>query len=111
MTPAKPNFNINVKGGKGITASINNTGYAPATNLSWSIVVDGGLIVRGKETTGSIVTIAVGETLTILGTPKGIGLGLFFPIPSIKIGVTCTEGVTVTKTIQAKIFFSTVTIQ
>jgi hypothetical protein len=111
MTPAIPILNINVKGGKGITASINNTGFAPATNLSWSIVVEGGFIIRGKETTGSIGTIAVGETLTILGAPKGIGLGLVFPIPSIKINVTCAEGVAATKTVQAKIFFSKVTIQ
>jgi len=111
MTPALPILNINVKGGKGITASIDNTGFASATNVTWSITVDGGLIIRGKETTGSIGTIAVGETSTILGAPKGIGLGLFSPIPNIKIDVTCTEGVTVTKTIPAKIFFSKVIIQ
>jgi probable HAF family extracellular repeat protein len=111
MTPALPIFNIEIKGGMGITASIKNTGYAPATNLSWSIVVDGGLIVLGKETTGSIPTIAVGEKLTVLGAPKGIGLGIIFPMPSIKINIICTEGVTATKTIQAKIFFSKVTLQ
>jgi probable HAF family extracellular repeat protein len=111
MTPPLPRLTIKIEGGNGISASITNTGYGPATNLSWSIVVDGGLIVRGKETTGSTETIAVGETLTIFGAPKGIGLGLFLPMPSIEIDVSCTEGVTVTKTMPAKIFFSKVTIQ
>jgi hypothetical protein len=111
MTPAIPILNINIKGGKGISASINNSGFAPATNLSWSITVDGGLIVLGKETTGSIATIAVGEGATVLSGPKGIGLGILFPIPSITITVTCNEGMTATKTVQAKILFSKVILQ
>ncbi len=111
MTPALPILNINVKGGKGVSASINNSGFASATNLSWSITVDGGLIVLGKETTGSIPTIAVGEAATVLGAPKGIGFGILFPIPSITIQVTCNEGMTATKTVQAKILFSKVILQ
>ncbi len=111
MTPATPNFDIDIKGGKGITATIHNTGNAPATNVSWNIVIDGGFIFSEKITTGSNETIAVGENLTIQSAPKGIGLGLLFPIPKIQINITCAEGVTATKTVPAKIFLSRIIIQ
>jgi|GEM_PF-2620410 len=111
LTPAIPELNITVEGGKGISAFISNTGYAPATNLSWSITINGGFIFKGKETTGMIETIAIDETATITSMPKGIGLGIFLPTPTITIEASCTEGVSVNKTIPAKIFFSKVTIQ
>jgi len=102
---------MTIQDGKGITALINNTGYAPATNITWSITVDGGLIFKGKETTGEINTLDIGDTSTITASPKGIGLGLFLPLPSITINLTCAEGVSLAKTIQAKILFSKITIQ
>ena len=111
LTPVVPEFEMTVQDGKGITATINNTGYAPATNISWSITIEGGIILKGKETTGEINTLDLGETITIIANPKGIGLGFFFPLPSITINLTCAEGVTLAKTIQAKLFFSKVTIQ
>ena len=111
LTPAIPEFEMTIQDGKGITALINNTGYAPATNITWSITVDGGLIFKGKETTGEINTLDIGDTSTITASPKGIGLGLFLPLPSITINLTCAEGVSLSKTIQAKIFFSRITIQ
>ena len=48
-----------------VKATIKNTGTAAATNVSWRIKLDGGLILVGKETTGKIPTIAAGGTETI----------------------------------------------
>lgn len=110
MNPAVPALNITVEDGKGITAFISNTGFAPATNLSWSISIDGGFVLQGKETTGMIEAVAIDEIATITSAPKGIGLGLFLPIPRISIQVSCAEGVSVNKTIEAKLFFSKVTL-
>lgn len=111
MTPAIPELDIMVEDGKGLTVFISNSGYAPATNLSWAITIDGGFIFKGKQTTGLIDTIAIDEIATITSNPKGIGLGFFLPLPRITIEASCTEGVSVNKTLQAKILFSTVTIQ
>ncbi len=110
LTPAVPELNLTVEDGTGIKAFINNNGYAPATNLTWSITIDGGFILKGKKTTGTIETIASDETATITSAPKGIGLGVLLPIPRISIQVSCAEGVSVNKTIEAKLFFSKVTI-
>ncbi|MBE3121920.1 MAG: PKD domain-containing protein [Thermoplasmata archaeon] len=48
-----------------VKTTIKNTGTAAATNVSWSIKLDGGLILLGKETTGNIPTIAAGGSEAI----------------------------------------------
>jgi len=48
-----------------VTAVIKNTGGAAATNVQWSIKLTGGLIFLGKESTGTIPTIAAGATADI----------------------------------------------
>lgn len=58
-----------------VNAVVKNTGSAAAANVSWSIKLNGGIILLGKETTGSIPTLAAGadETITsglILGFGK-----------------------------------------
>lgn len=58
-----------------VNAIVKNTGSAAASNLSWSINLNGGIILLGKESTGSIATLAAGgqETITsklILGFGK-----------------------------------------
>jgi hypothetical protein len=56
----------NVTGGLfKVNAVIKNTGGAAATNISWSIKLTGGLIILGKESTGTIPTIAAGATADI----------------------------------------------
>jgi hypothetical protein len=99
MTPLKPVLNVEIQGGFGVTASIHNTGDAPATNVSWSMTLDNGLIVLGKETTGSISTIVVGDTAQIR-SKLIVGLGKTI----ITIHAVCDEGVEVTKSINGTVF-------
>ncbi len=48
-----------------VNAVIKNTGGATATDVQWSIKLTGGLIILGKESTGTIPTIAAGATADI----------------------------------------------
>jgi len=48
-----------------LNAVIKNTGGAAATNVEWSIKLTGGLIILGKESTGTIPTIAAGASADI----------------------------------------------
>lgn len=45
----------------GITAEITNVGVAEASNVTWSIALDGGLVLLGRETTGTFATILPGD--------------------------------------------------
>jgi len=53
-----------ISGGFGVSAVVKNTGYAEATNIDWSITLEGGAFV-GKETEGTIASLPPGETATI----------------------------------------------
>lgn len=75
-----------------INAIIKNTGDAVATNVSWSINLNGGIILLGKESTGSLTTIAAGGQQTI--TSKMI-IGLGKPTITITAG-TATKDVPAT---------------
>jgi len=44
-----------------VSAVIKNTGSVDATMVNWSIVLDGGFILLGKETTGDILSIPAGD--------------------------------------------------
>lgn len=48
-----------------VHAEIKNTGEDAVTNVSWSISVTGGLIILGKETTGTVLTIEAGASAAI----------------------------------------------
>ena len=107
----KPALTISVTGGKGFTVTINNIGEANATNVDCNITITGGLVIKPKEFSGSQANLGIGANFTIPCAPKGIGLGFLTPMPSIKIDVTCSEGINATKTVAARIFFSKVTLQ
>jgi len=107
----KPALTISVTGGKGFTVTINNIGEANATDVTCNITIEGGLVIKPKQFSGSQANLGIGQNFIIACAPKGIGLGILTPIPSIKIDVTCGEGINATKTVAAKIFFSKVTLQ
>lgn len=106
-----PAFSIDVVGGKGFFVNVTNVGDDTATNVTVSITISGGFIIRPTDFTASLATCEVGQNIGVDCAVKGLGLGIFKPIPSLKIDVTCSEDVTATKTVQAKIFFSRVTLQ
>ncbi|MBE3120971.1 MAG: PKD domain-containing protein [Thermoplasmata archaeon] len=51
-----------------VKAIIKNTGDAAATDVAWSVKLAGGIILLGKETTGTIPTIAAGGEETVSST-------------------------------------------
>jgi hypothetical protein len=54
-----------VTGGVGVSAEIKNVGDGDATDVDWSIALDGGLIILGKETTGTIASLPAGDSITV----------------------------------------------
>jgi hypothetical protein len=64
-----------ISGGWGVTAMINNTGTAEATNIPWSIYFCSGLVFIGGFTEGTINVPAGGETTISSGLVFGIGPG------------------------------------
>jgi hypothetical protein len=53
-----------ITGGLGVTATIKNIGSLEATDLEWSISFDGGTFFGG-DNSGTITTLAIGETVEI----------------------------------------------
>jgi hypothetical protein len=107
----KPVLTISIVGGKGFTVTVKNIGDGEATDVTCDITIAGGLFINPKTFNENQATLGVGANFTVTGAPKGIGLGLLKPIPTITIDVNCTQGIGATKTIGAKIFFSKVTLQ
>ncbi len=54
-----------INGGIGINAIIRNNGDTNATNLTWSIQLDGGLILLGKTGSGEIPLLQPDQTTTV----------------------------------------------
>jgi len=83
-----PEFEINITGGIGVTATVTNIGDGDASNVNVTISLDGGLILFGREKSEIISSIAasggIGEVKLI---PIGIGK------LTINVTVTCDEGV------------------
>jgi hypothetical protein len=89
----KPNLTIEqFKGGFGLSAMVKNTGDAAATNITWTISLDGKMIFLGKNTTGTITNIAPGDSVIIK-----TGLVLGFGKTNIVATATCDEGATYTE--------------
>jgi hypothetical protein len=71
-----------IKGGLAkVSVTIKNIGLAEADEINWKITLDGGLILLGKETTGTIQTIPAGEE-------EEVRSGLIFGFGQTRITVT-----------------------
>jgi hypothetical protein len=86
MMISGPVIEITIKGGVGINAAIKNTGTASATNITWTVFCDGGLIIP-RQMTGKIDYIDV-ETTNFL-RPLIFGLGR----STITVTVIADDGV------------------
>ena len=86
-------------GGFGIKAGIKNAGDAAATNVDWNITLNGGLIILGKLSEGTIASITAGATEQvkskfILGFGKTV----------VTVNALCDEGSYATKSTNATVF-------
>ncbi len=81
-TPTPPVLEITIKGGLGVAATIKNIGATNLTNISYSFALDGKLIFLGKDKTGTIESLAAGESKTIRDFVIGFG----------KTGILVTAG-------------------
>ena len=76
-----------------IDAEIKNAGDIEVTDVNWSITLDGGLMLLGKEANGTLPSLIVNETEIVTDKPV-LGLG------KIKITVTATYNAKIaTKTV------------
>jgi hypothetical protein len=89
------------KGLFGVSAIINNSGTAPATDVQYTIDVNGKLIFVGKHVADNTTDIAAGKTATIKSSVIGLGKAVAL------VNVTCFEGVSATasKNITVLLFF------
>jgi hypothetical protein len=85
---------VNITGGTKISADIKNTGTADANNLTYQIIINSGLLLTKRKTTGT-VNVSVGETVRI--STDGIILGFGKPTLRVQAG-------TLTKTAKATLF-------
>lgn len=84
-----------VSGGLGITATIENTGAANATDVNYTITVQGGMFgFINKEKTGTFSTLPMGETQEMTSTGIIIGFGNI----AVTIHAECQERSAVTVT-------------
>lgn len=77
---------IELGGGFGVTATITNIGSKNFTNVNWSIIVDGTLVILGAETTGTIENIPAGESVGVK-SDFVLGIGKI----TIRVLAECTE--------------------
>jgi hypothetical protein len=88
-----------ITGGFGIKSSVKNTGEGAATNVDWTIALDGKLVFLGKSSTGTIATLAPAGSEAIKA-----GFILGFGKTNIVVSATCDEGVTAEATASGFVF-------
>lgn len=90
----RPKIDIDIRGGLGVQATIENLVDVDLDDLSWSISFDGGIILIAEGTSSTIDSIPIGETVDIQ-TERLFGIGF----PQITISVDDEE-----KTVRGLIF-------
>jgi len=97
--PAEPNLIIDtITGGFGVATTVKNNGTVDATNVTWNISLSGGIILIGKQKTGTISTLAAGETATIKSFIFGFGKS------TITVHAVCDEGSSAEKSANGFVF-------
>jgi hypothetical protein len=92
--PELPEFKIDVTGGLGVTATIENIGIADATNVEATFTFSGGIMLLPA---GGSKTVAVGDiAAAATGSANTFVFGLGKPV--ITVDVTCDEGATASTT-------------
>jgi len=88
-----PNLTVEqFKGGIGIRAVIKNNGDAPATNITWSIDLQGNMIFLGTHTSGEISSLPPGDITKIkTGFIFGFGKTKIVATATCEEGAACTE--------------------
>ena len=102
VTELKPLLTIeSITGGLfGVTAEINNSGEGIATNIDWTITVDGNFIFSGETLSGTIPSLDVNSSESIQNSP-------IFGFGNVVITVTAkADGVPeIIKTVNGFVFF------
>jgi hypothetical protein len=90
-----PNLKIKMKGGLfKIKTTIINEGVCEADDINWEISLDGGLILLGRNSGGSVSNIAAGEEV-IVESDLILGLGevtVYFTASGPECFKTCDRG-------------------
>ena len=96
--PEEPELEIGeITGGFGkISSVVKNIGNGEATDVNWSITLEGGFIILGKNTTGSQASIPA-EDETAIESSFIFGIGK----PTITVYAECAEGKSAQKTATA----------
>jgi hypothetical protein len=68
-----PHLMVTVKGGKGVSATVENQGLLPLQKVPWSVNLSGGLLLKGRSKAGLIPGLMPGENKTIFSSVFGIG--------------------------------------
>jgi photosystem II stability/assembly factor-like uncharacterized protein len=106
----EPDLEFEFEGGKGLTVTIKNVGFGDATNVDWSINIEGGLIIIPREDSGSIATLESGGSEEVTMSVIGIGLGIITDIPAFTAFAECDEGDSQETTKTGKVFLTRVTL-
>lgn len=102
---------IEIVGGFGISGIIRNIGYDNVTDVEWNIAIESGLIINPREDSGTIGTLAAGESAEISMLVLGIGLGILTDIPTITMTASAPDVDTAKKTVTAKVLGPFVILQ
>ncbi len=92
-----------IEGGIGITAVIKNIGDADATDIEWTITIEGGFIILTPEALDTIDNLAPDESAEITMSVLGIGLGIITEMPTITVTAEYAVGVFAEDSVEAKI--------
>jgi len=83
-----------------VSSEITNIGDADASDVEWSISIDGGILIAGKEAEGTITTLEPGDTEVVINKPV-LGLGRV----EIIVTASADDVEEATKTVDGFVFF------